>query len=574
MSDETEAETADSLAEALSTNAKLFGEPEKGKPVAVVKTPTLKPQALQKLQGQSDLLTQYRSAVSSMNAKAESYDASLEKLGAKVDDVKKTSKDGLKQLGDLVSGINYNVASISSLEEGQVLEIQFIDMMDQAYSELIDTVDPAAGQNEAAADAIKSWAADFEKTQQQHDAAIQSELDSAMAKLNGGGNGGNPGDNPGLNLGADNGLENLGKDTTIDPNTGLPTDNTSTAGDAKSKIDDAIQQIKDSAMTPNSSMASPVESPSLGSGLGGMMDPMGMGGMGMNPYMNPYGMGMGMDPYGSLGDSLRNRADDLDPNRIDRAVQPLAQAQPQQPAPSTPWSNQNNAAPVSNTAGGPPPNATSSQPGGTTPPPRVPGSDGMIEYAFPPDFQRKQKVSPVVAQALDAAFANTKGTDAKAAYSGTTAKWSDNKQVGARIDPSQLMTGDVALWDKDHAAIVVAFGSGDPSTAAAANFTGAASFTGVSGGSGDPSAGSGDTSAGSGDGSDALQVIVCGELKRFDAHMSDVGGDFGDFSGFAHPAGIEGTGAAHGDAMPAVPAPGDPSAGGPTMSALAGTQTI
>jgi hypothetical protein len=198
----------------------------------------------------------------------------------------------------------------------------------------------------------------------------------------------------------------------------------------------------------------------------------------------------------------------------------------------------------------------------------------MIEYAFPPDFQRKQKVSPVVAQGLDAAFANTKGTDAKAAYSGTTAKWSDNKQVGARIDPSQLMTGDVALWDKDHAAIVVAFGSGDPSTAAAANFTGAASFTGVSGGSGDPSAGSGDTSAGSGDGSDALQVIVCGELKRFDAHMSDVGGDFGDFSGFAHPAGIEGTGAAHGDAMPAVPAPGDPSAGGPTMSALAGTQTI
>ncbi|MGW5520530.1 hypothetical protein [Nocardia africana] len=574
MSDETE--TAQSLAGALGTNAKLFGEPEKGKPVAVVKTPTLKPQALQKLQGQSELLTQYRNAVSSMNTKAESYDASLVKLGAKVDDVKKTSKDGLKQLGDLVGGINSYVSSISSLEEGQVLEIQFIDMMDQAYTELIDTVDPAAGQNEAAADAIKSWAADFEKTQQQHDAAIQSQLDGALAKLNTGGtagNGGDAGNGSGLNLGADNGLENLGKDTTVDPNTGLPVDNPSTADDAKSKIDDAIQQIKDSAMTPNSSMASPVESPSLGSGLGGMMDPMGMGGMGMNPYMNPYGMGMGMDPYGSLTDSLRNRADDLDPNRIDRAVQPLqAQTQPQQPAPSTPWSNQNNAAPVSNTAGGPPPNATSSQQGGTTPPPRVPGADGMIEYAFPPDFQRKQKVSPVVAQALDAAFANTKGTDAKAAYSGTTAKWADNKQVGARIDPSQLMTGDVALWDKDHAAIVVAFGAGDPATAAAANFTGAASFTGVSGGSGDPSAGSGDTSAGSGDGSDALQVIVCGELKRFDAHMSDVGGDFGDFSGFAHPAGIEGTGAAHGDAMPAVP--GDPSAGGHTLSALAGTQTI
>ncbi|PPJ19678.1 hypothetical protein C5E45_33050 [Nocardia nova] len=574
MSDETEAETASSLAEALSTNTKLFGEPEKGKPVAMVKTPTLKPQALQKLHGQSDLLTQYRSAVSSMNAKAESYDASLEKVGAKVDDVKKTSKDGLKQLTDLVSGINYNVASISALEEGQVLEIGFIDMMDQAYSELIDTVDPASGQNEAAADAIKSWAADFEKNQQQHDAAIQAQLDSALGKLNTGGNGGDAGNGSGLNLGADNGLENLGKDTTIDPNTGLPVDNSSTADDAKSKIDDAIQQIKDSAMTPNSSMASPVETPSLGSGLGGLMDPTGMGFGGMNPYANPMMWGDGMGPYGSLGDSVRNRADDLDPNRIDRAVQPLqAQAQPQQPAPSTPWSNQNNAAPVSNTAGGPPPNATSSQQGGTTPPPRVPGSDGMIEYAFPPDFQRKQKVSPVVAQALDAAFANTKGTDAKAAYSGTTAKWSDNKQVGARIDPSQLMTGDVALWDKDHTAIVVAFGSGEPATAAA-NFTGAASFTDVSGGSGDPSAGSGDTSAGSGNGSDALQVIVCGELKRFDAHMSDVGGDFGDFSGFAHPAGIEGTGAAHGDAMPAVPAPGDPAAGGPTMSALAGTQTI
>ncbi|MFG3521275.1 hypothetical protein ACGF5S_13480 [Nocardia nova] len=554
----------------LRENYDLFGKPEEGKTLDIKAAPTMNVRNI--ALGKSVSQAAYLEAVDSLNQKAQTYYKSQKQLATKVNDVKKVSEEGQSSIQELIGKLNYQVSTITPLDSEKDVNSGFVDLTLAAFNDLIGTVEDGTDQNVDNAASIRDMADQMLKNDAADRKALLDAVDQRLGNLNVGS--GTGGDGSGLNLGADNGLENLGKDTTIDPNTGLPTDNTSTADNAKSKIDDAIQQIKDSAMTPNSSMASPVESPSLGSGLGGMMDPMGMGGMGMNPYMNPYGMGMGMDPYGSLGDSLRNRADDLDPNRIDRAVQPLGQAQPQQPAPSTPWSNQNNAAPVSNAAGGPPPNATSSQPGGTTPPPRVPGSDGMIEYAFPPDFQRKQKVSPVVAQALDAAFANTKGTDAKAAYSGTTAKWSDNKQVGARIDPSQLMTGDVALWDKDHAAIVVAFGSGDPSTAAAANFTGAASFTGVSGGSGDPSAGSGDTSAGSGDGSDALQVIVCGELKRFDAHMSDVGGDFGDFSGFAHPAGIEGTGAAHGDAMPAVPAPGDPSAGGPTMSALAGTQTI
>ncbi|MET9031146.1 hypothetical protein ABZW96_36975, partial [Nocardia sp. NPDC004168] len=32
-------------------------------------------------------------------------------------------------------------------------------------------------------------------------------------------------------------------------------------------------------------------------------------------------------------------------------------------------------------------------------------------------------------------------------YEKTPAKWSDKKQLGDRVDPYQLMTGDVATWD-------------------------------------------------------------------------------------------------------------------------------
>lgn len=134
MSDETEAETADSLAEALSTNAKLFGEPEKGKPVAVVKTPTLKAAGAPETAGpigSADPIPLRREQHECESGELRRFAGEARREGRRREE---DLKDGLKQLGDLVSGINYNVASISSLEEGQVLEIQFIDMMDQAYS--------------------------------------------------------------------------------------------------------------------------------------------------------------------------------------------------------------------------------------------------------------------------------------------------------------------------------------------------------------------------------------------------------------------------------------------------------
>ncbi|MBO0855610.1 MAG: hypothetical protein J2P18_17810, partial [Nocardia sp.] len=93
-----------------------------------------------------------------------------------------------------------------------------------------------------------------------------------------------------------------------------------------------------------------------------------------------------------------------------------------------------------------------------------------------------------------------------------------------------------------------------------------AKITPVSGGDG-PSQGA----SGQGDGSDDLQVIVAGEMKRFDAQMSDTKGDFGQFGGFAHPVGIENPGPAQpGGAAPgSTPAPADPS-GGAGGQALAG----
>ncbi|MEU6191487.1 hypothetical protein [Nocardia sp. NPDC047038] len=141
-------------------------------------------------------------------------------------------------------------------------------------------------------------------------------------------------------------------------------------------------------------------------------------------------------------------------------------------------------------------------------PGRTPEADGSVIYAFPDG--RTQKVSVTVAQALDAAFGNASSTDAQKAYEKTTAKWSDKKQIGDRADPYQLMTGDVATWDQ-RSAILVVFGSEEGGT---------------------------------------LEAIINGEMKPFTSEMSDSAGEFGQFTGFAHPKGIELTAPTNGNALP------------------------
>ncbi|MQY28218.1 hypothetical protein [Nocardia aurantia] len=195
---------------------------------------------------------------------------------------------------------------------------------------------------------------------------------------------------------------------------------------------------------------------------------------------------------------------------------PYAQAQPAQPqtqpAQSTPQS-----APAQTQ--GPSSGATSNQPAGNAPGTRTPDADGTVTYTFP-DGQT-QKVSLTVAKALDVAFGNQKSTDAQAAYAGTSAKWADKKTIGASVDPYQLMTGDIATWE-NATAIVRVMGSGTDGT---------------------------------------LDVIVDGQLKPFAPDMSGAAGEFGAFTGFQHPNGIEVTNATETGTDGAAAVPGDPSGG-------------
>ncbi|WP_433711097.1 hypothetical protein ACQP2U_33260 [Nocardia sp. CA-084685] len=253
--------------------------------------------------------------------------------------------------------------------------------------------------------------------------------------------------------------------------------------------------------------AAPAATP-IGSAMGSRDDQT----TGINPWMIPA-LANSMQP------GVRNEPDPDRLPRDDEAVAPspipavtaapVATPGSQPPAGAVP----NHSQPIGPGAG---PNVTSAQ---SALPTRTPAQDGSGDryYSFPEG--ERQWVSAVVAQALDAAFGNASGTDAKAAYANTPAKWSDNKQIDP-VDPYQLMTGDVATWEKDHSAIVVVFGSFE---------------------SGTP------------------EVVVNGQLRPFAAEMSDSAGDFGAFAGFRHPRGIEVTTPAPDSAAPAS-SPADASA--------------
>ncbi|WP_280384382.1 hypothetical protein [Nocardia wallacei] len=312
-----------------------------------------------------------------------------------------------------------------------------------------------------------------------------------------------------IDTGLDDGSKPPGLAGGQDDGSGLGTNDPST--DPSKSLDDAINQIKDDAQagTPAAQTPSPMDS-----GLGGMggMNPFG----GMSPFgMSPFGMnGMGMNPYSQQEQMRREMADrDLERRRQEMemrraqqpgAVQASAAPQPAQTAPAAQATAQN---------GAPPNNAAAPPPGG--PPPRVPGADGLVDYTFPDG--RTQKVPPVVAQGLDVAFANTQGTDAQAAYANTPAKWTDPKQIGDRVDPSQAKTGDVATWDKNRSAIVVVFGTGQ---------------------GGDAGGGLGDAAAG-----EPMEAIIAGQLKQLRSEdmntLSDKTGEFGGFAGFLHPRGVD-----------------------------------
>ncbi|MBF6338291.1 hypothetical protein IU450_20680 [Nocardia abscessus] len=259
------------------------------------------------------------------------------------------------------------------------------------------------------------------------------------------------------------------------------------------------------------------------------------------PVSSP--MGSGMDLMSSMlpmmmqqammrnmaDQDLNSRREELDPRRYDDELDAVAPPPVAPPVTAQPATVQTaTTAPPTQHSGTPAGTPSSTQP--TVAPGRTPGADGSVIYTFPDG--RTQKVSAMVAQALDGAFGNASGTDAQKAYEKTPAKWSDKKQIGDRVDPYQLMTGDVATWDK-RTAILVVFGSDEGGT---------------------------------------LEAVVNGELKPFTPEMSDSAGEFGQFAGFVHPKGIELTAPAEGGAPPATPGSADQSANAamPVVAAPAG----
>lgn len=160
------------------------------------------------------------------------------------------------------------------------------------------------------------------------------------------------------------------------------------------------------------------------------------------------------------------------------------------------------APPTAQAAGQPGPAKSVSAPAETARPPARPAvvaAGGNVVYTFPDG--RTQEVSAVVASALDGAFGNAAGTDAQHAYAGTPAAWTDVERIGPRVDPYQVMTGDVGVWEERNALLVVF-----------------------------------ETESGA-----TLEAVVEGALTPITslAEMSDTEGEFGSFIGLFHPPGIE-----------------------------------
>ena len=208
----------------------------------------------------------------------------------------------------------------------------------------------------------------------------------------------------------------------------------------------------------------------------------------------------------------RPRAQDREPED-DTSVTALRPGTVAAPSPGQPATGQNAGAPAA-PAG---PAKAVSPPADSSPPPgRVTGrvESGSVVYTFPDG--RTQEVSVVVAHGLDRAFGNAAGTDAQAAYAGTAAEWSDPKRIGVRVDPAQLTTGDVGLWD-NRIALLVVF----PAESAAEA---------------------------------TVEVVADGALQPVSslAEMRDAEGEFGAFGGFFHPPGIEPTARGAADGPPAA----------------------
>ncbi|MGO4617637.1 hypothetical protein AB4305_27450 [Nocardia sp. 2YAB30] len=487
----------DSVATSLCDTHQLFGD-EKAITDAKQQKKALDLSAPKELSsaGVGAGVTGYADAVKALQNAAVHFNTIENNVVAKTPDVAAITKQGRKNVADLICGLNVAVTQ----SDGS--DMSFVQLTAQAFNEIVDVTEDATGKELDIADYVKDMTTKFDDKLAAQTTAMNGTLQNALAGLQASQNNPaytppavNTGDDP-TNPGNIGDLEN-GSSQTPDP---VGTNSTADNG-----LQRAIDTLENQAATPAVNASYPG---GVNSGLGSM------GGMGMGDLM---GTAMQMMAMKNMTAGLDDRRSGLDPGRFDEdlinpvtppsvtapaPVQPATVATPastaptHSAAPSTPWSSQ----PANGVPG------------------RTPGADGSVLYTFPDG--RTQKVSAMVAQALDGAFGNASGTDAQKAYEKTPAKWSDKKQIGARVDPYQLMTGDVATWDK-RSAILVVFGSEEGGT---------------------------------------LEAVVNGALKPFVPEMSDSAGEFGQFSGFVHPKGIELAAPKDGDVPPAMPGTPDQSA--------------
>ncbi|WP_433602236.1 hypothetical protein ACQPXH_11200 [Nocardia sp. CA-135953] len=451
--------------------------------------------------------TNYASTASSLQQAAYLIDDSAKAIAPLA---KKTEAISIAAQKAVNEGIDYITNQAPTVPKPGMKEDQHIyEFCNQAIQSVASAFDDAANANKDVKDGVDNQAADMKKLEdqikqlQQENANLKKQLaDPAdVSQLPAVNPTQNPADVGSIDDGSTvPGLDNLNSDTP-----GVDTGNTPTGGSLDDKVQHALDDLNNSGTNPSTATPASVPDTAAASPANSGMD--------MMSSMLPMLMAQMMN-RGQADTDLNNRRSEYDPYEDELRAVPAAVA-PAQPAVQAATSTP---APATNT--GPPANASSSQPTAGVPG-RTPNSDGTVVYTFPDG--RTQKVSVTVAQALDAAFGNASGTDAQAAYGKTPAKWSDKKQIGTPVDPYQLMTGDVAVWD-GRTAIVVAFPADDGGT---------------------------------------LEVVVNGQMKQFAPEMSDSAGEFGQFVGFNHPKGIEATAPEDHDQgkMGGMPVTGDPSAG-------------
>ncbi|WP_306360059.1 hypothetical protein [Nocardia sp. CC227C] len=502
-----------SLADGLSDNWQLFGDTSNFE----TDKATVPPLPTVPMQIGAQTPAAYQEAASRLVQTAGRFDAIQEEVAKSIVETAENTELGREQISALIRGINLKAQTSDGTDAS------FVDLLGQAFAENLSTMEERSGTSSEIAKVVADMEARMNEQQEEDRKALEDAMKKWQDLPQNPGNPYNPGVPPGQPQPND----------PSSPLPNLPTPNIPSPSDPSSPSDPGrIPGTPGSPSNPGTpdpvtpdpgrpndpakpSVPTPV-TPPTGGGMGS-----GLAGMGSSLMSSLLPLLMAQNGFGQRG-PLGN---ENDPRRLDRErLSPMQppQVQPPQVQPTTPPGQQSPQGtgtppgqPTPHT--GPTPGATAPQDSGT--PPRPTRSDGKVLYDFKDG--RTQYVYPKVYDALEAAFADTTGTDARAAYGMESGKSGEpkDKYPGSRVDPNQLITGDIAMWEDGRTALLVVFGdeNGGPS----------------------------------GDGT--LEVIVDGVLQPFGPEMSDSEGDFGAFAGFFHPPGIE-EGGSDSTAVGAVPA--------------------